>query len=149
LDTPRKGTQLPALRRSGDQMVVAIADDLADVRRVRHLAAAALGQVLDEERRADALLVISELVTNALLHAPGPRSLTLRLSDGGVDVAVEDASSTLPAPANDPSGVTGRGRLLVSHLSSRSGTTVLPGGKRVWCHLDPDGPARGADRTPE
>jgi two-component sensor histidine kinase len=148
LDTPSHGT-LPALRRPGDQVVVPIADDLRDVRRIRHLASAALAVVLDDDRRADAVLVISELVTNALLHAGGPRSLMLRVADDAVDVAVEDASTALPTRVVDPTGVTGRGHRLVELLASQSGTTVLQGGKRVWCRLSRDGPLAPAHEPPE
>ena len=46
----------------------------------------------------DALLLVSELVSNAVRHAPGP--CTLELADDGhqVTIAVSDTSTTVPLP---------------------------------------------------
>ncbi|CAL9651879.1 hypothetical protein SUDANB23_06622 (plasmid) [Streptomyces sp. enrichment culture] len=51
-------------------------------------------------------LVVSEMVTNARKHAPGPCLLTLEVAEGAVEVSVWDSSSTLPAiGARDPDRV--------------------------------------------
>ncbi|GAA2930572.1 ATP-binding protein [Streptomyces enissocaesilis] len=44
------------------------------------------------------LLVASELVTNAVRHAPGPCTLCLATWDGGVLIEVRDTSAALPRP---------------------------------------------------
>lgn len=59
----------------------------------------------------DVLLVVSELVTNAVRHAPGPFVLELGLVPGGIEITVRDTSSrprtrgppTGPADAGGPS----------------------------------------------
>ncbi|MFJ4819073.1 ATP-binding protein [Streptomyces sp. NPDC088801] len=44
----------------------------------------------------DAELVVSELVTNAIRHAPGPCGMFLRLSDDGLAITVWDTSAEQP-----------------------------------------------------
>ncbi|MDX3538868.1 ATP-binding protein [Streptomyces sp. MB09-01] len=67
-----------------------------------------------------ALLVISELVTNAVRHTSGGCVLDLRLTPGGVDVAVTDTSSAEPRlrqPGHQGEG--GWGWHLVNRLATR------------------------------
>lgn len=49
-----------------------------------------------------AMLVVSELVTNAVRHAPGPVGLVLALAPGDevtvIRIVVQDTSTVLPAP---------------------------------------------------
>jgi anti-sigma regulatory factor (Ser/Thr protein kinase) len=45
----------------------------------------------------DVLLAVSELVTNAVLHAPGPCTLEIALAERDVRIDVTDTSSVLPA----------------------------------------------------
>lgn len=88
----------------------------------------------------DALLLVTELVTNAVRYgAPG---VTLRLHTGsrGVGVAVEDRGPLLPQLIDRQSGAVlehGRGLLLVASLSTAWGVTLAepPPGKTVWCEL--------------
>ena len=88
-----------------------------------------------------AKLVVSELVTNAVLHAPETQtiSLDLRLTDGVVRVLVTDGGLGEPErqAAPDPwTGETGRGVLLVDAFAERWGTeTHGRDGKTVWCEL--------------
>ena len=88
-----------------------------------------------------AKLVVSELVTNAVLHAPqsSTSSLDLRLTDGVVRVLVTDGGLGEPErqAAPDPwTGETGRGVLLVDAFAERWGTeTHGRDGKTVWCEL--------------
>ncbi|MFD0356303.1 ATP-binding protein [Streptomyces sp. NPDC127110] len=66
-----------------------------------------------------ALLVISELVTNAVRHAAGDCALDLRLRSGGVDIDVTDGSSEEPrARRPDQQGEGGWGWHLVNRLST-------------------------------
>lgn len=86
-----------------------------------------------DERQAEAvLLVVSELVTNALRHAHGVTALRLDHSDRGLTVSVYDAADepprTLPL---DPARPGGFGLHLVRDLAGRLDVEWCPGGKRV------------------
>ncbi|RFS84534.1 GAF domain-containing protein [Actinomadura spongiicola] len=81
-------------------------------------------------------LLVSELVTNALVHGAG--AIDLRLIKGlNLLCEVYDDGADLPrlrhADATDESG---RGLQLVSHLSSRWGTHRAERGKVVWFEHD-------------
>ena len=86
-----------------------------------------------------ALLVLSELLTNAQRHGrvPGREVETrfLRLNEGdGVRLEVHDTSPRRPVPgAPDPYACEGRGLLLVAGVADRWGVTDRNGpGKTVW-----------------
>ncbi|MEU2592990.1 ATP-binding protein [Streptomyces albidoflavus] len=96
--------------------------------------------------RDDAVLVVSELATNAVLHAPanGASSFLLELahlSDGALMVAVSDhgdGPDRLPCglPAEDAES--GRGLYLVQQLGARVVSEKSPsGGKRIAALLPP------------
>ncbi|MFE9021208.1 ATP-binding protein [Streptomyces sp. NPDC007808] len=88
----------------------------------------------------DVLLVVSELLTNAIVHALPPA--TLRLSRGPLDlgravrVEVTDmgpaASTALRAPDPDEHG---RGLDIVTALAARCGVRVHSGGTSRWAEL--------------
>jgi anti-sigma regulatory factor (Ser/Thr protein kinase) len=95
----------------------------------------------------DAELIVSELVTNAVVHgsvtagaAAGQPPVRLRLSGraGGVCVEVWDCGEEMPRLRADPLSEEpgGRGLLLVAELASRWGACRTEGGgKRVWAAL--------------
>jgi anti-sigma regulatory factor (Ser/Thr protein kinase) len=93
-----------------------------------------------------AQLVVSELVTNAVLHAPDSPtiSLDLRLTDGTVRVLVSDRGLGEPdrSPHPDPrTNETGRGVWLVDAFAERWGTEMHGReGKTVWCELSIESP---------
>ncbi|MFJ9736263.1 ATP-binding protein [Streptomyces sp. NPDC101171] len=101
----------------------------------------AVGALLERARPApgrravqDAQLVASELVTNAVKHAPGPCALRLELTPdaAALSITVVDTSPDLPRqPPPDPGRVGGHGLLLVNMLSGGLEVTPLPRGKRV------------------
>lgn len=85
-----------------------------------------------------AVLLVSELVTNAIRHAGGSRcDLTLHLSDGVLRVEVRDESPRPPARrAPGPDDTSGRGLVLIDSLAAQWGTQPGPGrGKVVWFEL--------------
>ncbi|MEU0005137.1 SpoIIE family protein phosphatase [Streptomyces sp. NPDC006314] len=88
-----------------------------------------------------ALLVVSELVTNALVHTGGPVRLDLSLVNHRLRLAVADSSPRSPVkPASIGWEATGgRGILLVEAVSAAWGTIPVSGGKQVWADLVPDG----------
>ncbi|MFI2433432.1 SpoIIE family protein phosphatase [Streptomyces sp. NPDC018693] len=83
------------------------------------------------------LLVVSELVTNALVHTDGKVRLDLTLIHDRLRVAVTDASPRTPVkPTNLGWEATGgRGILLVEAMSEAWGTLPVSGGKQVWCEV--------------
>ncbi|NYI07316.1 anti-sigma regulatory factor (Ser/Thr protein kinase) [Allostreptomyces psammosilenae] len=87
-----------------------------------------------EDEVDSALLVVSELVTNALVHTQGPVRLDLALTGDRLRVAVSDSSPRTPVkPASlDWEATGGRGILLVEALSDAWGSVPLSGGKQVW-----------------
>jgi anti-sigma regulatory factor (Ser/Thr protein kinase) len=84
-----------------------------------------------------ARLLVSELVTNAVLHARTDFELVVRLHRGGVRVEVSDGSSSAPVVRHyEDEAMTGRGLALVDELASRWGVDERPHGKAVWFELD-------------
>jgi len=85
----------------------------------------------------DVVLLVSELVTNAVRHARTETELRLTRDRAVLTIAVADHVSTLPdAGAAEPFASTGRGLLLVTSLADAFGSYRRPGGgKVVWCAL--------------
>ncbi|MET8680693.1 SpoIIE family protein phosphatase [Streptomyces sp. NPDC004647] len=90
-----------------------------------------------EENMDVALLVVSELVTNALIHTQGEVRLDLTVTVGRLRVAVSDLSPRAPAKPVivgwESTG--GRGILLVEAMSSSWGSVPVSGGKQVWSEI--------------
>ncbi|WP_260327192.1 SpoIIE family protein phosphatase [Streptomyces sp. TLI_185] len=83
------------------------------------------------------LLVVSELVTNALVHTDGQVRLDLTLLDNRLRVSVADASPRTPVKPTSIGweATGGRGILLVEAMSEAWGTVPASGGKQVWAEL--------------
>ncbi|HEX6755503.1 MAG TPA: ATP-binding protein [Mycobacteriales bacterium] len=88
----------------------------------------------------DCVAVVSELVTNALIHAEPPVHLRLALAsppEGTVlRIEVSDGSSARPRPrppTRDQPG--GRGLLIVQALAHRYGVLTTAGGKTMWAEV--------------
>ncbi|MEV5736984.1 SpoIIE family protein phosphatase [Streptomyces sp. NPDC052292] len=88
-----------------------------------------------------ALLVVSELVTNALVHTGGPVRLDLSLIGHRLRLAVADTSPRSPVQPTSIGweATGGRGILLVQAVSAAWGTVPVSGGKQVWADLVPPG----------
>jgi anti-sigma regulatory factor (Ser/Thr protein kinase) len=84
-----------------------------------------------------AILLTSELVTNAIRHGTGQTvTLAIACSPGELRVDVHDASDTLPLLAEAQSDAeTGRGLMLVASLSAEWGCYPTPAGKAVYFTL--------------
>jgi anti-sigma regulatory factor (Ser/Thr protein kinase) len=89
---------------------------------------------------ADVELVVSELVTNAVLHGTGQVQLRLEMVDGAVSVGVLDGGRAQPRPPGRGHGAeSGRGLALVAGLTRDWG--IRPdstGGKEVWAVFPPE-----------
>lgn len=128
-----------------------IGPDPTEVGRARRWARSRLagaGVDADESLAETLILLISELVTNAVVHTGCPAVLCMLLPGqrgqggaygptGPVRVEVADASSRPPHPRQaEGEDTNGRGLELVSGLADRWGWEREAGGKRVWCELD-------------
>jgi anti-sigma regulatory factor (Ser/Thr protein kinase) len=93
-----------------------------------------------------ALLVLSELVTNAVLHASEPIQVCVTSEDDCLRIEVSDGDtnadlimSRAPKAAGEPGG---RGLQIVNSLARRWGVTQNGDGKTVWAEVglesDPD-----------
>lgn len=89
-----------------------------------------------------ALLVVTELVTNAVLHGRGPIDLTIEVADEAVLVQVSDREPTPPQPRPLTTESTdGRGMALVRLVTADWDCVEHDDGKVVWA-LIPRPPAR-------
>ena len=102
--------------------------------------------------------VLTELVTNAALHARSAYTVHLRAEPDAVLIEVTDSSPALPQARHyGPGATTGRGIALVEALSAAWGVQSSPTGKTVWCRVrsddelpdfGPDSDDEAADVTP-
>lgn len=80
-----------------------------------------------------AQLLVSEIVTNALVHAGTPVEVAFSFVDGGLRVEVSDGSPHLPTPRGyGPNAGTGRGLTLLQDLVEEWGVLARDQGKTVW-----------------
>jgi anti-sigma regulatory factor (Ser/Thr protein kinase) len=83
-----------------------------------------------------AVLLTSELVTNAIIHARTRVVVTLRVVGDSVRIAVVDESTERPYPRPQPDQLGGgRGLMLVEALADSWGVSAEGGGKSVWFEL--------------
>ena len=101
-----------------------------------------------EDRHPDALvetavLLTSEVVSNAVLHGRSAPTVVISLADDRVRVAVDDASPALPVRKHyGLEATTGRGLMLLETLADGWGAERVGSGKRVWFDLDSTTAAR-------
>ncbi|CAL9443214.1 hypothetical protein SUDANB145_02289 [Streptomyces sp. enrichment culture] len=92
---------------------------------------------LGPKHAEDAVLLVSELVGNAVRHT-GARvfGLRMRRRPGWLRVEVRDPSRGLPCliPVQ-PLDINGRGLFLVDRLADRWGVDLLPRGKTTWFEM--------------
>ncbi|MCW2813692.1 MAG: hypothetical protein JWN84_1147 [Nocardioides sp.] len=128
----------------------ALSADPANVGRARGLLRQALTEAGAGPLIDDALLVLSEVVTNAFVHAGGDVRLQGWISAGALRVEVVDAAPHLPARRSYAATAgTGRGLQLMDELADRWGASPRHDGKVVWFEMgtrDDDGsvPAAGS-----
>jgi anti-sigma regulatory factor (Ser/Thr protein kinase) len=101
----------------------------------RHATDSALGDVATTVRQS-ALLVVSELVTNAVVHAGEPLRLRVRRIRDQLRIELADGCPDVPVRHDPhPTQPSGRGLLLVASLADRWGNAPTPQGKLVWAEL--------------
>lgn len=90
----------------------------------------------DDESTQTALVLTSELVTNAVLHARTPVDVRVELDAERMRVEVADGDPGIPGPVrHDASALGGRGLFLVQELASAWGADASDRGKVVWFTL--------------
>ncbi|MBC2908192.1 ATP-binding protein [Streptomyces cupreus] len=135
---PAAGRQVRSLGLDGQSGVVPLARDFTR----QALYAWGWLPAATADRRAaaeDVLLVVSELVTNACLHAEGPDQLRITCGNKVIRLEVSDRGTGQPAPrtphrAGRPGG---HGMFIVQRLCLDWGVVRTPGatGKTVWAEL--------------
>ena len=99
-------------------------------------AASGLGDEVCEK----AALLVSELVTNAIIHGRSRATLLAGRPGGHLHVAVLDSDPRLPVgPQTDaPAAESGRGMRIVAAVADRWGVELTDEGKAVWFEIDLD-----------
>lgn len=112
--------------------------DPASARAARRFVHDALACVDAEDLEDTVTLLVSELVTNAVVHAGSEVEVLVRLTPAAVRVEVSDASDVSPvARLAGEEDTSGRGLGLVESLARRWGIDPSPaGGKTVWFEVD-------------
>jgi anti-sigma regulatory factor (Ser/Thr protein kinase) len=109
----------------------------AEVRRARGLARSAFQKWGMDASTDDAVLVVSELVSNAVRHGAGD-TVTVELihHDDRLRVTVcDDDTGTVTPHPETAHGEDGRGLRIVERISLDWGVDYLPTGKAVWAEL--------------
>lgn len=129
------------------QVQLEVGPDPAEVGRARRWARSRLiGSGMEDEPLAETIiLLISELVTNAVVHTGCPAVLRMLFgptgATGTVRVEVTDTSCRPPQPRHaEGEDTNGRGLELVDGLADRWGWQPEGAGKRIWCEIDRGGP---------
>ena len=87
----------------------------------------------------EASLIVTELATNAVLHADSPYEVRLSRTDGVVRIEVADGDAGTPEPQPFSAvAESGRGIVIVSAISASWGIEAQPQGKVTWAELRPE-----------
>jgi hypothetical protein len=115
----------------------AFTPDELSAARARRFVRDAIREYVDGDVVDDAVLVTSELTSNALVHAGTDFEVNV-IVDDFIRIEVVDGSDVLPTPrAMTPDSAGGRGLHVVGEVVRRWGAAPLAsGGKSVWAELD-------------
>lgn len=106
---------------------------MRDARRMIHDCLLAAGR---DDLIETAELLVSEIVTNALVHAGTPIEVAFSFVDGGLRVEVTDGSPHEPARRGyGPNAGTGRGLMLLEEMVDEWGVVPDDPGKTVWFQI--------------
>ena len=110
--------------------------DARNVSRVRAFVREELRRLGRDEIADTVLLVVSELATNAVLHAGGIAAVHLDAVPDGVRIEVHDRGQSAPImPLGSEDAMTGRGLRLVRAISARWAAEPTADGKMVWAEV--------------
>ncbi|MER5222879.1 ATP-binding protein [Streptomyces flaveus] len=114
-------------------------EDACRVGMMRRIAAARLRYCGLEAMTGEVMSIVSELLTNALLHSGTTEiSLSISVKDGTLRIAVRDGMPGSAEPkAADDNAESGRGLMLVEAMVRESGGTwgTSDAGDTTWCCL--------------
>ena len=120
----------------------AVTPSLSAIAPARHWARERLAEVGIDDGRLDLLvLLVSELVTNAVAHADPPVVLRVHVDEERTRVEVTDGVREVPVVRDPPpTALGGRGVMFVDRLASSWGTSEEDGeaAKAVWFELRHD-----------
>lgn len=144
------GTDVQTRPQNSREPLLSRTVPLAAKRESAGLARRALRAALEETERArwldSAELALSEVVTNAVLHAHTEIEVEIQIFEDCVCVEVRDQDSTPPVARHYGSeAITGRGMELVVRLTSRCGVHRTDEGKSVWFCVDDSEPSQPSD----
>ncbi|MDE3085671.1 MAG: ATP-binding protein, partial [Acidobacteriota bacterium] len=111
------------------------------VGRARQFVASCLGRWGLGALASDSSLVVSELVSNAVVHARTPIELRVRSIEGGIRVEVRDGAVHGFGPSREDQELPehGLGLRVVARVASRWGVDPMPDGKVVWAAMSAAG----------
>ncbi|MFG3054803.1 ATP-binding protein [Kitasatospora sp. NPDC048239] len=91
----------------------------------------------------DVVLLVAELVANAVVHGGGPLELVLDASAERLRIEVSDGGAALPEPRlpHRPGRAGGHGLFIVQRAADRWGAARHARGKAVWAEVDARRPA--------
>lgn len=128
---------LPTGARSAARVVPPDPEAVAQARQFARTTLAAWGVI--DEVLDNAVLCISELVTNAIIHTGTGCEVRVAMHDHALTVTVRDDGTAVARPRSsrdDPLAVRGRGLQLVDALCAKWGSDLDDVGMTVWCRLD-------------
>jgi anti-sigma regulatory factor (Ser/Thr protein kinase) len=119
-------------------------DQLTELAEARRFTERVLGS--EHERLDTALVVVSELTSNALRHAKSGFTLSVDEDEHHVRIEVIDRGGGWPVPVEvrAPPTSGGMGLYLVEALADRWGAVERPPGKLVWAEIDEAQSGNGA-----
>jgi anti-sigma regulatory factor (Ser/Thr protein kinase) len=119
------------------ELIAELGSGPREVGRARRVLARTLrGWGVDGAHAEVAVLLTSELVTNAIRHGAAPVRLRAGLEGRGLRVEVDDEAAGRVRPRRPGhEDVDGRGLHLVDSLADRWGCRRVDGGKRIWFEL--------------
>jgi anti-sigma regulatory factor (Ser/Thr protein kinase) len=124
---------------AGDHLEVSLAQNREAPRRARdHLGLFLDAHSYDAQVRDEARLIVTELVTNAVVHAVEPITLEVAVRDTTLRLAVrdgDDRTAVIAAGQANGDGMTGRGLAIIEAFSHRWGVRSHRGGKSVWAEI--------------
>lgn len=118
-----------------------VAPDPSAVGPARHFLRSTLATWgVDMDSIDTAVLCLSELVTNAVIHTSSGCELRVVLDDGVLTTTVRDSGPAVvgpSGPSGDPLAIHGRGLQVVDALAARWGSELDAVGMTVWFVLEP------------
>lgn len=120
------------------ELRTALRNDPGEVERARTLIGASMIRWGLPDDGGVAMLLSSELVSNALRFGAQPMRMVVRRAEHGLRVEVHDARAGEPPRLRPalPESRAGRGMVIVDALASRWGWAEFGGDKQVWFELD-------------